>query len=223
MPDSRDIGRCLGWVWLETHLPLEVHELAGKNSSHLYFALASDIKLGEFVTLKTIRVSLCAAFSLLLCACASTPPVALMPNPQLPAEMQTPSGTKPSEVIDTLGLVAYAASMQGKPYVSGGESPVRGFDCSGLVHHVFRQFNFQLPRNSSAMADQLPEIPLSTLRAADLLFFNTQGARYSHVGIYLGDRRFVHAPSPRTGRVIISSIDNAYWNEHLSGARRPEP
>jgi cell wall-associated NlpC family hydrolase len=113
--------------------------------------------------------------------------------------------------------------MQGKPYVAGGESPIGGFDCSGLVHHVFQQFNFQLPRNSSAMAAQLPVIPLSTLKAADLLFFDTQGARYSHVGIYLGDRRFVHAPSPRTGRVIISSIDNAYWNEHLSGARRPAP
>jgi len=176
------------------------------------------------VSLKTVRVSLCAAFSLLLGACASAPPpVALTQIPQLPADTQMPTSTMSGETIDTLGLVAYAASMQGKPYVSGGESPVRGFDCSGLVHHVFQQFNFQLPRNSSAMAAQLPVIPLSTLKAADLLFFDTQGARYSHVGIYLGDRRFVHAPSPRTGRVIISSIDNAYWNEHLSGARRPEP
>ena len=125
--------------------------------------------------------------------------------------------------VDTLGLVAYAASMQGKPYVMGGAAPQEGFDCSGLVYHVFRRFNFELPRNAIVMAEQLPPIPLTALQAADLLFFDTQGTRFGHVGIYLGDGRFVHAPSPRTGRVIISSISNAYWSEHLVAARRPLP
>ena len=160
----------------------------------------------------------------MLAACASSPPATtpLTVAPVLPAPAPH-SAVSAEDAIDTLGLVAYAASMQGKPYVAGGESPHRGFDCSGLVHHVFKQFNFELPRNSSAMAEQLDPIPLDNLRAADLVFFNTQGSRYSHVGIYLGDGRFVHAPSPRTGRVIISSMDNRYWNGHLSGARRPEP
>jgi len=137
----------------------------------------------------------------------------------VPAEPAPPPAAPAS--IDTLGLVAYAASMQGKPYVLGGDSPRLGFDCSGLVHHVFGTFHFELPRNAASMAASLPQVPLSNIQAADLLFFNTQGSPYSHVGIYLGDGRFVHAPSPRTGRVIISTMSNQYWHGRLSGARRP--
>jgi cell wall-associated NlpC family hydrolase len=119
-----------------------------------------------------------------------------------------------------LGLVAYAATMQGKPYVSGGSAPELGFDCSGLVYHVFRQFDLTVPRSAREMAVQLPSISLSAIEAADLLFFDTQGQPYSHVGIYLGDGRFVHAPSPKTGRVIISRMSNRYWRARLTGARR---
>jgi len=125
--------------------------------------------------------------------------------------------------LDTLGLVAYAASMQGKPYRIAGASPAEGFDCSGLVQHVFGKFNLILPRSSATMAAVLPVIPLNEVEAADLLFFNTQGARFSHVGIYLGDGRFVHAPSAKTGRVIISKVQNAYWQGRVTGARRPQP
>lgn len=163
------------------------------------------------------------AFAFALAGCASTPqsPISLssVPVEEHPAFRSQVTGTHP---LDTLGLVAYAASMQGKPYLAGGESPLRGFDCSGLVHHVFSQFNFDLPRNSTAMAEVLEPIPVAGLQAADLVFFETSGPRFSHVGIYLGDGRFVHAPSPKTGRVIISSMDNQYWNQRLTGARRPE-
>jgi cell wall-associated NlpC family hydrolase len=123
--------------------------------------------------------------------------------------------------LDTLGLVAYAASMQGKPYRTAGDTPSEGFDCSGLVQHVFGRFDLYLPRDAASMADVLPPVSLSQVQAADLLFFNTQGRPYSHVGIYLGDGRFVHAPSPRTGRVIISAVDNQYWRQRVTGARRP--
>ena len=122
-----------------------------------------------------------------------------------------------------LGLVAYATSMQGKPYRFGGDSPTTGFDCSGLVFHVFSQFKIGLPRDAGAMAHTLPEVSLTVLQAADLLFFNTAGSAFSHVGIYLGDGRFVHAPSPRTGRVIISELSNQYWRPRLTGARRALP
>lgn len=125
--------------------------------------------------------------------------------------------------LDTLGLVAYAASMQGKPYRAAGDSPSAGFDCSGLVQHVFGRFDLYLPRDAASMAEILPPVSLSEVQAADLLFFNTQGRRFSHVGIYLGDGRFVHAPSPRTGRVIISAVDNLYWRNRVTGARRPAP
>ena len=111
--------------------------------------------------------------------------------------------------FDVLGLIAYAASMQGKPYRIAGDSPRDGFDCSGLVYHVFHQFSVDIPRNAAVMAKALPAIALAEIEAADLLFFDTAGAPYSHVGIYLGDGRFVHAPSPRTGRVIISKVSNS--------------
>ena len=170
---------------------------------------------------RLMRAGLIAAMGMLLallqgCATAPSQTAAVVPG-ALPA----PANVAPAPTVDTLGLVAYAASMQGKPYVMGGQTPQQGFDCSGLVYHVFKQFNYELPRNALVMADELPEVSLSQLRAADLVFFNTQGTRYGHVGIYLGDGRFVHAPSPRTGRVIISNMDNVYWNGHLVGARRP--
>ena len=157
-----------------------------------------------------------------LAGCASV-------GPQQAASIASPGTLEPAPAVpaaaavDTLGLVAYAASMQGKPYVMGGETPQQGFDCSGLVYHVFRRFNFELPRSALVMAQELPPVPLTALQAADLVFFDTQGTRFGHVGIYLGDGRFVHAPSPRTGRVIISSMANAYWSEHLVAARRPFP
>lgn len=133
-----------------------------------------------------------------------------------------PSPSPPTSTLDTLGLVAYAASMQGKPYRAAGDSPTVGFDCSGLVKHVFGQFDLALPRSAATMAATLSVIPLADIQAADLLFFNTQGAPYSHVGIYLGDGRFVHAPSPQTGRVIISELSNQYWRGRTTGARRPQ-
>ncbi len=129
----------------------------------------------------------------------------------------------PNPMLDTLGLVAYAASMQGKPYRSAGDSPEEGFDCSGLVQHVFGRFDMPLPRDAASMAASLPPVSFDALEAADLLFFNTQGGPYSHVGIYLGDGRFVHAPSPRTGRVIISPVSNQYWRSRVTAARRPQP
>lgn len=154
--------------------------------------------------------------------CASVPTPAVLAS--APASVGGASRPAPApSALDTLGLVAYAASMQGKPYVAGGASPQQGFDCSGLVQHVFGNFDFELPRNAASMAAALPAVPLSSIQAADLLFFNTAGTPFSHVGIYLGDGRFVHAPSPRTGRVIISDVANRYWHGRLTGARRPAP
>ena len=186
--------------------------------------LKSDIRKIFYVFNKSMR----ALFSILLLAaaavlggCAGMGASSVSPVVPVPVPASTFAPPQVTDAVDALGVVAYAASMQGKPYLIGGESPRRGFDCSGLVYHVFGQFNFEIPRNTAAMAQQLPRVELADLRAADLVFFDTQGARFSHVGIYLGDGRFVHAPSPRTGRVIISSMNNLYWNKHLSGARRP--
>jgi len=170
--------------------------------------------------LSVLRHAALLCLVLLCTACALMSPAPPM-APSDPLGAALPPAQVPGSALDTLGLVAYAASMQGKPYVSGGDTPALGFDCSGLVQHVFGAFDFSLPRNAASMAATLPSVPLADIRAADLLFFNTSGSPYSHVGIYLGDGRFVHAPSPRTGRVVISAMSNTYWHGRLTAARRP--
>lgn len=113
-----------------------------------------------------------------------------------------------------------AISLVGTPYVWGGASPDGGFDCSGLVNYVFRDMlDLRLPRTSRELADvEGPRIALDALQAGDLIFFGTDG-QISHVGIYVGEGRFIHAP--RTGSVVrLEKIDTPYWLARYSGARR---
>lgn len=175
----------------------------------------------DFRVREAIRACL-LGIAIVLSGCG---PLAPITEPVISTSTATPERGRPAPAsrLDVLGLVAYAASMQGKPYRKAGDSPLVGFDCSGLVQHVFGQFDLMLPRDVANMAAILPTIPLSAIQAADLLFFNTQGSPYSHVGIYLGDGRFVHAPSPKTGSVIISKIANPYWRTRVTGARRLRP
>lgn len=120
-------------------------------------------------------------------------------------------------------IIFYALSMVGISYRWGGSSPQTGFDCSGLVSHVFRKIAGQvLPRDSYAMARLGQSIPLDALRPGDLVFFDTMRRPFSHVGIYLGDNRFVHAPA--TGKnVQLVDMNEAYWAARYNGARRIAP
>lgn len=118
-------------------------------------------------------------------------------------------------------VVNYALSLQGTPYRYGKSSPEEGFDCSGFVQHVYQHYGKTLPRRASDMALALPAISKNELSAGDLVFFNTNGALYSHVGIYLDSGKFIHSPSQRTGRVLVSSLNNKYWRKHFTGVRRP--
>ena len=133
------------------------------------------------------------------------------------ASVPTP-GTQPagrSPVVD------YALSLQGVPYRYGKDSPEEGFDCSGFVKHVYQRNGINLPRTVSAMAQSLPPAPKDALLSGDLVFFNTSGHSLSHVGIYVSGDDFVHAPSQRTGKVLVSSLKNQYWKKRFIGARRP--
>jgi cell wall-associated NlpC family hydrolase len=113
---------------------------------------------------------------------------------------------------------AQATTMVGKPYRFGGASPA-GFDCSGLVQFSYRQAGLALPHNTEAQRRSSQPVRLSGLRRGDLLFFDQEGKKSSHVGIYLGDGRFVHAPS--SGKVVRSDrLDSPYWKKHLAEARR---
>jgi cell wall-associated NlpC family hydrolase len=118
----------------------------------------------------------------------------------------------------------YAVSLVGSPYRLGGTSPETGVDCSGFVGHVFKQATgVVLPRDSRAMSEAAQPLAQNELRPGDLVFFNTLNRAFSHVGIYLGDDRFVHASSSRTGSVMVSNLNDRYWRERFDGARRVVP
>ena len=115
----------------------------------------------------------------------------------------------------------YAVSLVGSPYRLGGTSPETGVDCSGFVGHVFRQAaGVVLPRDSRAISEASEPLAQADLLPGDLVFFNTLHRAFSHVGIYLGDGRFVHASSSRTGSVMVSNLNDRYWRERYDGARR---
>jgi cell wall-associated NlpC family hydrolase len=117
-------------------------------------------------------------------------------------------------------LVLRALSFIGVRYKWGGFRPDTGFDCSGLVVYVYQQITGRLlPRTTYDMARAGETIDSAELKPGDLVFFNTLRRPYSHVGIYLGDSRFIHAPS-RGGKVEIVSMENRYWQSRFNGARR---
>jgi cell wall-associated NlpC family hydrolase len=117
-------------------------------------------------------------------------------------------------------LVMQAMGLIGIRYTFGGRNPDTGFDCSGLVRYVFNHVTGRsLPHNSFDMARMGTRVEKAALEPGDLVFFNTRGRRYSHVGIYVGDGRFIHAPSAG-GRVHIVNMADRYWVSRFNGARR---
>ena len=116
--------------------------------------------------------------------------------------------------------VFQALAVAGVPYRRGGDSPETGFDCSGLVAHVYREaYGIELPHNALAQSRVGRHVTLSWLAAGDLVFYNTERSPYSHVGIYLGDHLFIHAPKP--GKAVrIEDMRTAYWTRRYDGARR---
>ena len=117
-------------------------------------------------------------------------------------------------------LVVRALSFVGVNYRHGGETPETGFDCSGLVRHVFREsLGLLLPRTSRDISRVGETVQRDELQPGDLVFFNTLRRGFSHVGIYLGEDRFVHAPA-RGGEVRIEDMRKSYWVKRFNGARR---
>lgn len=116
--------------------------------------------------------------------------------------------------------VLQALSTVGTKYRYGGKAPETGFDCSGLVTHVFQHaWGLELPRSTQEQRRVGKPVKLKDLQAGDLVFYNTRNRPYSHVGIYLGDGRFVHAP--RSGATVrVESMRTSYWRARFNGARR---
>lgn len=117
-------------------------------------------------------------------------------------------------------LVMRAFSLAGVRYVRGGNSAEEGMDCSALVQHVFKQaWGRDLPRTSEEISLAGEPVYPKELQPGDLLFYDTLNRSFSHVGIYLGDSKFIHAPSPG-GTIRIENMDLPYWRTRLDGVRR---
>ena len=141
---------------------------------------------------------------------APTPPV-------VPGPVALPPAPARAEAV------LQALLALGIDYQYGGASPVTGFDCSGLVAHVYREaWGMRVPRTTSGLSEAGITVSLAELQAGDLLFYDTLDRPYSHVGIYLGDGRFVHAPKSGA-RVRVESLHSRYWSQRFNGARRIEP
>lgn len=118
------------------------------------------------------------------------------------------------------GLIAKAKNFIGLPYRFGGTSPTSGFDCSGFMQYVYKQTaNIDLPRTSDSMARVGQRVSREELQPGDMVFFSLGGGRISHVGMYVGEGRFIHSPS--TGKSIqITALNSGYWAGKFVTARR---
>jgi cell wall-associated NlpC family hydrolase len=117
-------------------------------------------------------------------------------------------------------LVIQAMGLLGVPYKRGGNSEEKGFDCSGFVRYMYeKSVGLVLPRRAEEQAKVTEEINRSELKPGDLVFFNTMRRTFSHVGIYIGDGKFIHAPRPGKS-VRVDDMRDAYWQKRFNGARR---
>lgn len=155
-----------------------------------------------------------ATVGLLLSACASAPPQRHEPIPAQAPRTPLPEGT-----VVRHNIALFALSLLDMPYASGGRGPATGFDCSGLVSHVYLQAaQIRLTGNAASMAKALRSIHPQELQAGDLVFFNTLGPAFSHVGIFVGDGKFVHASNPRTG-VRRDHLSHRYYASRFEAAK----
>lgn len=138
-----------------------------------------------------------------------TSPGSLAPKPVTPKSRSGGLGPQ---------AVALAQKQMGKMYQWGGQGPDR-FDCSGLVYFVYGNLGVSMPRVSSQQAKVGQEVSRKNLQPGDLLYFNTSGSGINHVGIYVGQSKFIHAP--RKGMPVrTDSLNNGWWKQKLRGARR---
>lgn len=162
------------------------------------------------MTASALRLLSLALLASLLVACGSAP---RRPEPPLVA------GTPRADAANA--VLFRAIALVGTPYRYGGNTPEGGFDCSGLVGYVFRDAaGVGLPRTSTQMSEVgRRKLAIDSLQAGDLVFF-AESRKVSHVGIYVGERRFVHAPN-RGGTVRLDSLDGSWWHEHFVYGKRP--
>jgi len=155
----------------------------------------------------------------------SDPVLGLIHQRGLLAEVPAQAQALARQVRDTTSdLVVSAMGFLGVPYRRGGNDPERGFDCSGFTRHIFENsIGLVLPRRADEQATSagLLSIHRAELKPGDLVFFNTMKRTFSHVGIYVGDDKFIHAPRAG-GAVRIEDMRESYWARRFTGARRAD-
>lgn len=150
--------------------------------------------------------------TLIVAACGSVPPVAEKP-PASPTTTERRPNPKSNEVV------LFALGLIDTGYRFGGKNPEAGLDCSGMVSYIFNQATgLKVTGSAAEIARKGLPVDKSRLRPGDLVFFNTRNAPFSHVGVYIGDDRFVHAPSS-TGRVRIDRLSAGYFAARFEAAR----
>mgnify|MGYP003390981338 CR=1 FL=1 len=169
--------------------------------------------------LKTVSI---AALLLLLFGCSSSPERSQNNNnPEFSALAEDETALPGTLKATANDVLFQAIGLVGTPYRYGGDSPETGFDCSGLINFVFlHSAGLKLPRTTRELIEiDAPVVARERLYPGDLVYFNTLGGRVSHIGIYVGERRFVHAPSSG-GTVRMDNLDTDYWRKHYVEAKR---
>lgn len=159
---------------------------------------------------------------MLLAGCAGKPALQVPPEPAPPTARIVPDSSRFFTLDDerhTQEMVVFALGLLGTGYKFGGRNPEAGLDCSGMVSYIVEQVSGKrLPHNAAQIAGLTRPIERTELQPGDLVFFNTSRRAHSHMGIYMGDGRFIHAPSSR-GRIRVERMDNNYFKPRLDGVR----
>jgi cell wall-associated NlpC family hydrolase len=181
--------------------------------SHADFNLILPTTFPSFLCIRHV----CAS-ALLMCACA-------IPGSAMAADITDPPMNVALAKLQDFGsraseLAMNAFGLIGIKYRMGGNTPENGLDCSGLVQYVFKQaWGATLPRTAEEISRVGEKVESRELQPGDLVFYNTLRRGFSHVGIYLGDNKFIHSPSAG-GQVRVESMEIGYWKSRFNGARR---
>ena len=187
-------------------------------------AQADDYNNGPTAAARAAAATLQAGGSFSAAQSAATA-VAASDAPQAPVEESRVQRAQKllSNVTDKASdVVLGALNYIGVRYKYGGNTPDSGLDCSGFVRYVFQDtLNFMLPRRAEEMSQVGERIAKTDLKPGDLVFFNTMRRNFSHVGIYIGGDKFVHAPATG-GKIRVEDLRESYWSARYNGARRVE-
>jgi len=153
------------------------------------------------------------AMTIFLTGCSSTPSRPTTDEQHTSGPSKAWEQSTAREYSKGQQIVSIADSLIGSPYRYGGASP-RGFDCSGLVYYTHQQLDIAVPRTTKEQARYRPHKQLKTIQPGDILFFRIYGRHVSHVGIYAGNQKFIHAP--KSGKYVsYASINEPYWRERM--------